>query len=189
MDRAYDHAVARRSDLQQLEGVAANAPSRSRFVSDLTLDPPSSTSELAGPPLIDEDWLVLSTVHSAKGGEWDVVHLLHASDGMFPSDMATGDAEGIEEERRLLYVAVTRARSALEVNVPLSYHYKRRPLTDAHGYAQVSRFLSPAVRALMDEIHTEGRPGTDDGPDPRAEVALVDGGLAGVDRMLADLWG
>jgi DNA helicase-2/ATP-dependent DNA helicase PcrA len=189
MDRAYDHAVARRSDLQQLEGVAANAPSRSRFVSDLTLDPPSSTSELAGPPLIDEDWLVLSTVHSAKGGEWDVVHLLHASDGMFPSDMATGDAEGIEEERRLLYVAVTRARSALEVNVPLRYHFKRRPLTDAHGYAQVSRFLSPAVRALMDEIHTEGRPGTDDGPDPRADVAPVDGGLAGVDRMLADLWG
>ncbi|HJV08242.1 MAG TPA: 3'-5' exonuclease, partial [Acidimicrobiales bacterium] len=186
LERAYDHPAARLADLEQLEGVAASAPSRSRFVSDLTLDPPSSTADLAGPPLVDEDWLVLSTVHSAKGGEWEVVHVLHASDGMFPSDMATGDPEGIEEERRLLYVAVTRARSALEVNVPLRYHHKRRPLTDAHSYAQVSRFLSPAVRSLMDEAHVEGRPQhadsvVDDG-------AVVDGGLAGVDRMLADLW-
>jgi len=186
LERTYDHAAARRADLQQLEGVAANVPSRSRFVSDLTLDPPSSTADLAGPPLIDEDWLNLSTVHSAKGGEWEVVHVLHASDGMFPSDMATGDAEGIEEERRLLYVAVTRARSALEVNVPLRYHFKRRPLTDAHGYAQVSRFLSPAVRTLMDEVHAEGRPPVEESL--AGEVEVVAGGLAGVDRMLADLW-
>ena len=113
--------------------------------------------------------------------------MLHASDGNFPSDMATGDPEGIEEERRLLYVAVTRAKSVLEVNVPLRYHHKRRPLTDAHSYAQVSRFLSPAVRALMDEVHDEGRPAFDDVPCP--ETAVVDGGLAGMDRTLADLWG
>jgi DNA helicase-2/ATP-dependent DNA helicase PcrA len=186
MGRVYDHAAARQSDLEQLEGVAASAPSRSRFVSELTLDPPSSTADLAGPPLVDEDWLVLSTVHSAKGGEWEVVHVLHASDGMFPSDMATGDPEGIEEERRLLYVAVTRARSALEVNVPLRYHHKRRPLTDAHSFAQTSRFLSPAVRSLMDELHVEGRPVFDDRV--AGEVPLVDGGLAGVDRSLAALW-
>ncbi len=189
IERTYDHAAARQADLRQLEGVAAGAPSRSRFVSDLTLDPPSSTSELAGPPLVDEDWLVLSTVHSAKGGEWEVVHVLHASDGMFPSDMATGDPEGIEEERRLLYVAVTRARSGLEVNVPLRYHHRKRPLADAHSYAQVSRFLSPAVRTLMDEVHAEGRPRFDDGMGPAGGVMVVDGGLAGVDRMLADLWG
>ena len=170
---------------------SASAPSRSRFVSDLTLDPPSSTADLAGPPLIDEDWLVLSTVHSAKGGEWEVVHILHASDGMFPSDMATGDPEGIEEERRLMYVAVTRARSALEVNVPLRYHHKKaRPLTDGHSYAQLSRFLTPAVRSLMDEAHVEGRPLYRDRPGAADDdVAVVDGGLAGVDRMLADLWG
>ncbi|MGH9264173.1 MAG: 3'-5' exonuclease, partial [Acidimicrobiales bacterium] len=188
LDRAYDHPAARMADLEQLEGVAAAAPSRSRFVSDLTLDPPSSTSDLAGPPLLDEDWLVLSTVHSAKGGEWEVVHVLHASDGNFPSDMATGDVEGIEEERRLLYVAVTRARSALEVNVPLRYHHRRRPLTDAHTFAQMSRFLSPSVRSLMDEVHEEGpSPGEDVCADTGQE--LVDGGLAGVDRRLADLWG
>jgi DNA helicase II / ATP-dependent DNA helicase PcrA len=188
VERSYDHAAARQADLEQLEGVAAAAPSRSRFVSDLTLDPPSSTAELAGPPLLDEDWLVLSTVHSAKGGEWEVVHVLHASDGMFPSDMATGDAEGIEEERRLLYVAVTRARAALEVNVPLRYHHKRRPLTDAHSYAQASRFLSPAVRSLMDEVHAEGRPQFDDGRAPGQAVVAVDGGLAALDRSLAELW-
>ena len=123
----------------------------------------------------------------SKGGEWEVVHVLHASDGNFPSDMATGDRESIEEERRLLYVAVTRARSVLEVNVPLRYHHRRRPLTDAHSYAQVSRFLSAPVRALMDETHTEGRPEFHDAL--TGEVEMVDGGLAGIDRMLADLWG
>jgi DNA helicase-2/ATP-dependent DNA helicase PcrA len=186
--RAYDHSAARLADIEQLEGVAAAAPTRSRFVSELTLDPPASTADLAGPPLVDEDWLVLSTVHSAKGGEWEVVHVLHASDGNFPSDMATGDPDGIEEERRLLYVAVTRARSVLEVNVPLRYFHKRRPLTDAHSLAQTSRFLSPAVRSLMDEVHVEGRSGPDDMGDEPREVPVVDGGLAGVDRMLADLW-
>ena len=104
---------------------------------------------------------MLSTVHSAKGGEWDVVHVLHATDGMFPSDMATGDAESIEEERRLLYVAVTRARHALEVNVPLRYHHHGpNRLADAHSYAQVSRFLSKTVQAHMDLVHEDkGRAG------------------------------
>ena len=157
VERVYAAPAARIDDLRRLEQVAAGAVSRSRFVGDLTLDPPRSTSDLAGPPLLDEDWLVLSTVHSAKGGEWDVVHLLHASDGMFPSDMATGDAESIEEERRLLYVAVTRARHVLEVNAPLRYHHHGpNRLSDAHSYAQVSRFLSPAVQAHMDSAH-EGR--------------------------------
>ena len=86
-----------------------------------------------------------------------------------------------------LYVAVTRVRSVLEVNVPLRYHHKRRPLTDAHSYGQVSRFLSPGVRSLMEQVHTEGRAEVDDAV--CAETAPVDGGLAGVDRMLADLWG
>ncbi|MDQ2825355.1 MAG: ATP-binding domain-containing protein, partial [Actinomycetota bacterium] len=192
VERMYDASPARLADLVQLEGVAGAAPNRSRFVGDLTLDPPSSTADLAGPPLLDEDWLVLSTVHSAKGGEWDVVHVLHASDGMFPSDMATGDLDGIEEERRLLYVAVTRARHSLEVNVPLRYHHRRRPLADAHSYAQTSRFLSPAVQALMDKAHVEGRPAfadADAGAGPGGPPAMVEGGLAAVDSLLAGLWG
>ncbi|HEX3394387.1 MAG TPA: ATP-dependent helicase [Acidimicrobiales bacterium] len=187
VERVYDAGPARLADLIHLEAIAGSAPSRNRLVSDLTLDPPSSSSDLAGPPHLDEDWLVLSTIHSAKGGEWDVVHVLHASDGMFPSDMATGDPEGIDEERRLLYVAVTRARQSLEVNAPVRYHFSRHPRGDAHGYAQISRFLSPEVRALMDETHAEGRPGVDDGTDAwsgKPEGAA----LASVDQLLADLW-
>ncbi len=187
VERMYDATSSRLADLVQLEGVAGAAPTRSRFVSDLTLDPPSSTADLAGPPLLDEDWLVLSTVHSAKGGEWDVVHVLHVSDGMFPSDMATGDLDGIEEERRLLYVAVTRARHTLEVNVPLRYHHRRRPLADAHSYAQTSRFLSPPVVELMDKAHVDGRPELADA-DLDSQPAVVGGGLAGLDRVLAGLW-
>jgi DNA helicase II / ATP-dependent DNA helicase PcrA len=186
--RIYDGAAARTADLEQLERVAAGASTRARFVSDLTLDPPVSTSDLAGPPLLDEDWLVLSTVHSAKGGEWQAVHVLHASDGMFPSDLATGDPEGIEEERRLFYVAVTRARQVLEVNVPLRYYHKPYRDRDAHSYAQLSRFLSPAVRALMDETHVEGRlPAGAEHPGSGAAGGAA-GSLAGVDRMLAALW-
>ena len=187
VERVYDAGAARVTDLDHLEHLAGAAPTRTRFVSDLTLDPPSSTADLAGPPVLDEDWLVLSTIHSAKGGEWEVVHVIHASEGMFPSDLATGDLEAIEEERRLLYVAVTRARQVLEVNVPVRYHFSRHPQGDAHGYAQPSRFLSPAVRALMDEFHVEGRPVVDDGAAEGGEVA-GGSGLAGVDRFLADLW-
>src|SRR5439155_557086 len=85
--------------------------SRGRFLAELTLDPPASTADLAGAPLLDEDYLILSTIHSAKGLEWDVVHVIHASDGNIPSDLATGDDEELEEERRLLYVALTSTRS------------------------------------------------------------------------------
>jgi DNA helicase-2/ATP-dependent DNA helicase PcrA len=175
IERRYDSAAARVADLEHLALVAGRHSTTAAFVAELTLDPPVSTGDLAGPPLLDEDWLVLSTVHSAKGGEWDVVHILNATDGMFPSDMALGDAEGIEEERRLLYVAVTRARDVLEINVPLRYYHARGSgrLSDAHSYAQVSRFLTPEVRALMDSAYAAG-PG------------MV--GMVAVDKFVASLW-
>ena len=109
------HAAARLRDLDQLAALAAGYEARQRFLAEPTLDPPSSTGDIAGPPLLDEDWLVLSTIHSAKGLEWDVVHVIHAADGMIPSDMATGDDDEIEEERRLLYVALTRPTTTLVV--------------------------------------------------------------------------
>ena len=117
--RRYD-AAASRVARPGAAGAARRAATRRAAASsrELTLDPPSSTGDLAGPPLLDEDWLVLSTIHSAKGLEWDVVHVIHAADGMIPSDMATGDDDEIEEERRLLYVALTRARDALHRLVP-----------------------------------------------------------------------
>ncbi len=154
VERRHRNNVARRADLDRLEQAAAAAPSLERFLTDLTLDPPSSTGELAGPPHLDDDFLTLSTVHSAKGAEWDVVHLIHLSDGCFPSDLATGRPDEVEEERRLLHVAMTRARDDLWLHVPLRYHHHRQNSRgrDAHGYAQRSRFLSPTVAALCDEV-------------------------------------
>lgn len=194
LTRRYDHPQARLADLDHLTELAGPGQGRAEFLAGLVLDPPSSTADLAGPPSLDDDWLVLSTVHSAKGGEWDVVHVIHASDGMFPSDLATGDAEGIAEERRLFYVAVTRARRALEVNVPLRYHHhrpgrRRGPRADRHSYAQASRFLSPAVKDLADLESTTlpGHAGVADEDDPAAPPA---GGQAveAVDAMLSRLW-
>lgn len=153
LERLYDHAVARGGDLEQLEHIAGNYPGRERFLVDLTLDPPEATGDEAGPPHLDEDFLVLSTIHSAKGQEWDVVYVIHAADGCIPSDMATGDPEQIEEERRLLYVAMTRARDALYVIHPHRF-FVRHPArgTDRHVYTPVSRFLAEPVRAHFASI-------------------------------------
>src|SRR5204862_2031229 len=137
----YDTPDARLRDLEQLETLAGGAHDRSAFLADLTLDPPAATSDLAGDPTLDDDWLVLSTIHSAKGCEWDVVHVIHASDGNLPSDLATGDDEELEEERRLLYVALTRARNTLMVSFPQRYYRRYKPHDDVHMYGLVSRFL------------------------------------------------
>ncbi len=179
----YGDAVARLADHDQLTSAAAAAPSLGRFLVELALDPPTSTGDLAGPPLLDDDVLTLSTIHSAKGLEWDVVHVLHLADGNIPSDMATGDAAEIEEERRLLYVALTRARDALYGYVPLRYHHHRRGRDDAHGYAQRSRFLTPAVLEHVD--HQGAAPVTE--PDPAAPAGAA-AGLGAVDRRLAALF-
>ncbi len=150
LERLYDNSVARKRDVENLERIASGYRSRRQFLTDLTLDPPSSTSDIAGPPSKDEDWLVLSTIHSAKGCEWDVVLLIHASDGCLPSDMATGKSEEIEEERRLAYVAMTRARDFLYVCWPFRYYHRRRPYGDDHSYAQLSRFFTEDVRHAFD---------------------------------------
>ena len=98
--------------------------------------------------------MVLSTIHSAKGGEWDVVHVIHAADGMIPSDMATGDADQVEEERRLFYVPLTRARDTLYAYFPLRYYRRLRGLEDPHTYAQLTRFLPSEVRRRFEERST-----------------------------------
>ena len=108
------------------------------------MDPPASTSDLPGPPHIDEDYLILSTVHSAKGLEWSQVHLIGLADGAFPSDMSFSTPAGVEEEQRLFYVAVTRARDELYLHVPLRMPHHRRARDDRHSYAPASRFLDRA---------------------------------------------
>ncbi|MGH2530296.1 MAG: ATP-dependent helicase [Actinomycetota bacterium] len=182
--RRYHHAETRLRDLEQLEQLASGYPTRGRFLADLALDPPTSTSDLAGPPLLDEDYLVLSTIHSAKGGEWDVVHVIHAADGVMPSDMATGDEERIEEERRLFYVALTRARDALYVYFPLRYRRRNHAFEDRYHHAQLTRFLPEEVRGLFDRSATfEDAEVTDEMPVPAGT-----GAAGGVDELLRGLW-
>jgi DNA helicase-2/ATP-dependent DNA helicase PcrA len=180
--RKYDAPGPRAADLEQLAFLARGYESRGRFLAELTLDPPASTADLAGPPSLDEDYLILSTIHSAKGLEWDVVHVIHVSDGNIPSDMATGDDEEVEEERRLLYVALTRARNALTVSYPQRYYRRQKPHDDVHMYGLVSRFLDhEEVRTHLDA----SGPVVDVRDDDIAPVT----GSAGVDAYLADLFG
>ncbi len=180
----HGDGAARLADLDQLTVVAAGAASLGHFLVDLALDPPASTGDLAGPPLRDDDTLTVSTIHSAKGLEWDVVHVLHLADGCVPSDMATGDDAGVEEERRLLYVALTRARDALYGYVPLRYHHHRRGRDDAHGYAQRSRFLTTATLEHVD--HQGAAPSSD--PEGPAPAGSPGAGLGAVDRQLSALF-
>jgi DNA helicase-2/ATP-dependent DNA helicase PcrA len=142
LERLYDAARVRAGDLDQLEQIAAAYPSRERFLTELTLDPPEATGDEAGVPHLDEDYLILSTIHSAKGREWDVVYVLNVADGCIPSDMAAGSPEQIEEERRLLYVAMTRARDHLHLIHPLRFFTREQQrYGDRHVYAPRSRFI------------------------------------------------
>jgi DNA helicase II / ATP-dependent DNA helicase PcrA len=150
LERIYESVHTRLADLDQLEQLSGNYPSRERFITELTLDPPHATSDVAGSALHDEDYLVLSTVHSAKGMEWDTVFVLNVVDGSFPSEFAAAQAERLEEERRLLYVAMTRARNELQLCVPLKFPLTQQPKTgDAHVYGGRSRFMSDKVLKTM----------------------------------------
>ncbi len=146
LERIYDAARARAGDLDQLEQIAAGHLTRERFLSELTLDPPDATGAHAGPPLLDDDYLILSTIHSAKGQEWDAVFVINAADGCIPSDLGVGTPDQIEEERRLLYVAMTRARDHLHIVHPLSFFRRQQHRHgDGHVYAPLTRFIPPAI--------------------------------------------
>ena len=143
LERMHEDAGTRRADLLQLEQIAAGCPSRERFLTDLTLDPPDATSDEAGPPHLDEDYLILSTIHSAKGQEWTKVFVLNAVDGCIPSDLAVGERDEIEEERRLLYVAMTRAKDSLHLVTPQRFFvHGQAARGDRHVYASRTRFIT-----------------------------------------------
>jgi DNA helicase-2/ATP-dependent DNA helicase PcrA len=179
---SYDDASSRLEDLGALVLACHESTRLSTVAAEQVLEPPSSTGDLAGPPMVDEDWVVLSTVHSAKGLEFDAVHVIHAADGNFPSDMALGSREGLEEERRLFYVALTRARRNLAIYVPLRYHHHRGG--DNHSWVQPSRFLSDKVRTtLLDEpSRNVSRQSQSD------EVNVVIDGPSIVESQLSKLW-
>ncbi|KPC53705.1 ATP-dependent helicase [Amantichitinum ursilacus] len=146
----YEDAAIRQGDIDQLARIAATYPSRQRFLTELTLDPPDATSDEAGPPLIDEDYLILSTIHSAKGQEWNAVYLLNAVDGCLPSDLATGSEAEIEEERRLAYVAMTRAKDHLEIIVPQRFYVGQQSrYGDQHVFAGRTRFIPESLTPLF----------------------------------------
>jgi DNA helicase-2/ATP-dependent DNA helicase PcrA len=152
LERLYDDASVRAADLEQLVALAGGYGSRETFLTELTLDPPEATSDRAGPPLLDEDYLILSTIHSSKGQEWKAVHVLNVVDGCIPSDMATGSGAEIEEERRLLYVAMTRAKEHLHLVVPNRFFIKQQAqMGDRHVYAQRTRFVTPAMLRHFEE--------------------------------------
>jgi len=172
LERIHDDAQVRAGDLLQLEQIAAGYPSRERFLTELTLDPPEATSDQAGVPLLDEDYLILSTIHSAKGQEWRAVFLLNAVDGCLPSDLATGTPDEIEEERRLLYVAMTRAKDQLDVIVPQRFYVHRQARNgDQHVYATRTRFLPASILSLF-EARTWPLAGEAARPAPRSDVQV-----------------
>jgi DNA helicase-2/ATP-dependent DNA helicase PcrA len=179
---SYDDAAPRLEDLGALVLACAGTSRLSDVAAEQALEPPASTGDLAGPPMVDEDWLVLSTVHSAKGLEFDAVHVIHAADGNFPSDMSTGSPEGIEEERRLFYVAITRARRNLAIYVPLRYHHHQ--VRDDHSWAQPSRFLSESVRTTLVEISATP---TSQDISSSASTLTIDGSGV-VEGQLSKLW-
>ena len=151
LETRYDDAGVRLNDLEALERIAASFPTRERFLSDLALDPPDTVSDEAGPPHRDEDYAILSTIHSAKGQEWRSVFVLNCVDGCIPSDLATGASEEIEEERRLLYVAMTRAKEELALITPQRFYVHGQPKGgDRSVYAGRTRFLPPPLLKHFD---------------------------------------
>jgi superfamily I DNA/RNA helicase len=153
LERLYDDARVRRADLDQLVRIAAGYGSRERFLTELTLDPPDATSDESGAPHRDEDYMILSTIHSAKGQEWKAVYVLNVVDGCVPSDMSTGTAEEIEEERRLLYVAMTRAKERLQLIVPQRFYvHQQTGMGDRHVYGSRTRYITNAMLPLFDHL-------------------------------------
>ena len=170
--RIHEDGPSRALDLAALSRIAATYASCERFLTEITLDPPAASSAMADAPRIDDDYLILSTIHSAKGQEWRSVSILNAVDGCIPSDMATGRAEDIEEERRLLYVAMTRARDRLAIVVPQRFYVSQQSRGgDRHVYASRSRFLTASVCDALDHV-TWPRPGNEEPHAPKARAAV-----------------
>ena len=154
LDRIHEDSETRRADLIQLEQIAGGYASRERFLTELTLDPPDATSDQAGVPLLDEDYMILSTIHSAKGQEWKSVYVLNVVDGCMPSDLGTGTTAELEEERRLLYVAMTRAKDDLHLVVPQRFFtHGQHAQGDRHVYASRTRFIPQGLLSLFERTN------------------------------------
>ncbi len=186
LQRMHEDAPARQADLAQLTQIAAGYGARERFLTELTLDPPAASSDEAGPPHLDEDYMILSTLHSAKGQEWGAVQILNVVDGCIPSEMSTGDARQIAEERRLLYVGMTRAKQHLELLAPQRFFVSEQARHgDRHVYASLSRFITDKAAACFERVSAQRPPGAEGAPGP-ADVPTVRIDLA---ARVRDRWG
>ncbi|MBB2156568.1 ATP-dependent helicase [Gluconacetobacter diazotrophicus] len=183
LERLHEDATMRQADLVQLEQIAGGYPSREKFLTELTLDPPDATSDQAGVPLLDEDYLILSTIHSAKGQEWKNVFVLNVVDGCIPSDLATGERDDIEEERRLLYVAMTRAKDALDLMVPQRFYVHGQGMGDRHVYAARTRFVT---REMLPLFHATAWPIV--APEEQARQEAVKSVRIDMGARLRSLW-
>src|SRR5436190_1890316 len=183
LEQRYPDAAVRAGDLEQLQRIAGGYGSRAHFLTDLTLDPPSATSDEAGPPRLDEDYLILSTIHSAKGQEWRCVFVLNVVDGCIPSDMATGSAEEIEEERRLPYVAMTRAKDQLLLLLPQRFYvHSQARRGDKHLYASRTRFIPAGIAGHFDPRSSLGS-GRGSQPGAQRTSATVD-----IGALMRQMW-
>jgi DNA helicase-2/ATP-dependent DNA helicase PcrA len=173
LERLYDYSTARAGDLEQLEQIAVGHPNRERFLAELTLEPPDATGANAGRPQLDEDYLILSTIHSAKGQEWHAVYVLNLVDGCIPSDMASGKPAQVEEERRLLYVAITRAKEDLYLIQPLKFfRIQQHRFGDGHIFAPRSRFLPDDILPLFTRTAAPISVPAGDAPAPQPAVSI-----------------
>jgi DNA helicase-2/ATP-dependent DNA helicase PcrA len=182
LERIYDAAFSRTGDLEQLDHLSTQYPSRERFLTELTLDPPSLSSDQSGMAAKDEDYVILSTIHSAKGQEWDNVYVLNVADGNFPSEFSTGKPELVEEERRLLYVAMTRARNELHICAPLKYAVTQQAKNgDAHVYGAKSRFMTDKVLNLFEQTTFRSQRGVE-------SLRAVEAATVDVAAQLKEMW-
>jgi DNA helicase II / ATP-dependent DNA helicase PcrA len=184
LERIYDAAFSRGGDLDQLEQLSTQHSTRERFLTELTLDPPAVSGDQSGRASKDEDYVILSTIHSAKGQEWDFVYVLNVADGSFPSEFAAGKPELIEEERRLLYVAMTRARNELHLCAPLKYAVTQQAKDgDTHVYGAKSRFMTDKLLECFDRASYRSASAGD-------ALRADDGGKAAVDvgAQLREMW-
>ena len=183
LEANYDDHFTRYGDVEQLTMISGQYSSRERFLTELTLDPPQSTGDLAGKPLLDDDFLILSTVHSAKGQEWKHVFVLNVADGNFPNEYAAGDKRALEEERRLLYVAITRAKDELSLVQPLKYWVpEQQKFGDKHVYGAKSRFFTDAVCACMEPIAYPKRTAS------ASEKKIAKGAIADIKKNILGMW-
>jgi DNA helicase-2/ATP-dependent DNA helicase PcrA len=184
LERLHGVAHVRAGDLEQLESLATQHASREAFLTELTLDPPQASSDEAGSPHLDEDYLILSTVHSAKGQEWDSVYTLNVVDGTFPNEFSTESAELLEEERRLLYVAMTRAKRNLQLVSPLKFYVtQQRRFGERHLYGARSRFLTESVLATLESLAWPNSPDANLSKKPDQRVRIDAG------ARMRSMWG